>query len=67
MPRIKVEINNIKKYYQLCNKGILTNKKHFEKVENPKISLIIPVYNREKYICIKQYNKIYKKYTKSIF
>ena len=50
VPRIKVEINNIKKYYQLCKEGILTNKKHFEKVNNPKISLIIPVYNREKYL-----------------
>ena len=49
LPRIKKEIHNLKEYYQLCKQGNL-NKKHFEKVDNPKISIIVPVYNREKYL-----------------
>lgn len=50
IPRITWEINNLKKYYHLCKEGFLTNKIHFEKVDNPKISIIVPVYNREKYL-----------------
>lgn len=49
-PKIIFEIYNIKKYNDLCKKGILINKKHFEKVSNPKISIISPVYNREKHL-----------------
>ena len=50
IPKIIYEIDNIKKYYELCKKGILINKNHFEKVSNPKISIISPVYNREKHL-----------------
>ena len=48
--RFKFEILELKKYYQICKDGILTNKKHFGKSESPKISIIVPVYNREKYL-----------------
>ena len=48
--RMKIEIYELKKYYQICKQGILINKKHFEKIDKPKISIIVPVYNREKYI-----------------
>ena len=48
--RINVEIRELKKYFELCKEGILINKKKFENVEKPKISIIVPVYNREKYI-----------------
>jgi cellulose synthase/poly-beta-1,6-N-acetylglucosamine synthase-like glycosyltransferase len=41
----KIEI-----YYNLCNKGILLNKKYFKRNNNPKISIISPVYNKEKYL-----------------
>ena len=37
-------------YYKICNRGKLLNKKKFKKIENPKISIISPVFNREKYI-----------------
>ena len=36
--------------YELCNNGILLNKKNFKKSINPKISIITPIYNKEKYI-----------------
>ena len=41
---------NIENYYELCNNGILNNKKKFRKSENPKISIISPNHNRGKYI-----------------
>ena len=41
---------NIETYYQLCNNGILKNNKKFKILENPKISIISPNHNREKYI-----------------
>ena len=47
---IKEEIRNIEKYLKLCNNSQLINMKHFKKVENPKISIISPIYNRENYI-----------------
>lgn len=47
---IKKEIRIINNYYKLNNKGILINKNNFTKNENPKVSIISAVYNREKYI-----------------
>ena len=48
--KLKIEINNIKRYYKLNSKGILINKNKFTKINNPKISIISSLYNREKYI-----------------
>ena len=47
LKQYKLEIEN---YYILCNNGTLLNKKKFMKTETPKISIISPIYNREKYI-----------------
>ena len=47
LKQYKLKIEN---YYELCNNGTLLNKKKFMKNEIPKISIISPVYNREKYI-----------------
>ena len=44
------EINNLKKYYELNNKGTLINKQKFNKINKPKVSIISAVYNREKFI-----------------
>ena len=44
------EFKKIEKYYKLCDKGELINKNLFKKSQNPKISIISPVYNREAYI-----------------
>jgi glycosyltransferase involved in cell wall biosynthesis len=48
--RKQKNIINNEKYYKICNKGILLNKKKFKKVKEPKISIISPIYNKEKYI-----------------
>ena len=48
--KLKIEIHDIKKYYNLNYKGILINKKNFSKIDNPKVSIISSVYNRENYI-----------------
>ena len=48
--RMQKNIINNEKYYKICNKGILLNKKKFKKVKEPKISIISPIYNKEKYI-----------------
>ena len=48
--KLKIEIKNIKKYYKLNSNGILMNKNKFTKTNNPKVSIISSVYNREKYI-----------------
>ena len=40
----------IEKYFKLCNRKKLINKKKFKLINNPKISIISPIYNREKYI-----------------
>jgi glycosyltransferase involved in cell wall biosynthesis len=37
-------------YFKLCEKGILFDKKVYEEVMKPKISIILPVRNREEYI-----------------
>ena len=39
----------IEKYYYLYNNGTLLNKTKFMKNENPKISIISLIYNREKF------------------
>lgn len=48
--KLNIEINCLKKYYILNNNGILINKKKFYKSDNPKVSIISSIYNREKYI-----------------
>lgn len=48
--KIKKQIINLNKYYEVCNKGILINKKKIKKFIIPKISIISPVYNGEKFI-----------------
>ena len=37
----------IEKYFRICNKTGLINKRVFKKVDKPKISIITPVYNKE--------------------
>ena len=44
------EIKIIEKYYELCKYGVLLNEQKFERIINPKISIISTVYNQEKYI-----------------
>lgn len=44
------EMKIIEKYYELCKYGVLLNEQKFERFINPKISIISPVYNQEKYI-----------------
>ena len=46
--KIKNEIINLIKYYEICNKGILLNKRKFNKNDNPKVSIISAIHNREK-------------------
>lgn len=46
----KRDIKNIEQYLKICNNNKLINNKTFKKVYNPKISIISPIYNREKYI-----------------
>ena len=46
----KKEMNIIEKYFQECNNNFLLKQKKFKKIKNPKISVISPVYNKEKYI-----------------
>ena len=44
------EKSKIYNYVENCMKGILLDKKKYPKSENPKISIIIPVYNKENFI-----------------
>ena len=44
------EIINIKKYFRLCNNKKLINRKKYKYNKFPKVSIISPIYNREKYI-----------------
>ena len=37
-------------YFNICSEGVLLDKTQYEKSENPKLSIILPVYNRENYI-----------------
>jgi glycosyltransferase involved in cell wall biosynthesis len=46
----KNEINLLTNYYKINSKGILINKKIFTKKEDPKVSIITAVYNREDFI-----------------
>ena len=48
--KTKIEIRNLKKYYELNNKGILINKNSFKRSSNPKVSIVSAVYNREKFL-----------------
>ena len=47
---LKQYILKIENFFKLCNNGTLLNKKKFMKNEIPKISIISPIYNRQKYI-----------------
>ena len=47
---INSQIIKLNKYYKICNKHILINKKKFKKISNPKISIISPIYNCEKFL-----------------
>ena len=52
-PRIYNESNEkifLEKYFELCQNGILVGKSRYKRNLHPKISVIIPVYNRENYI-----------------
>ena len=44
------EIKYAKLYYQICKNGTLYGKTRYKRNLNPKFTVIIPVYNREKYI-----------------
>ena len=48
--KLKIEISCLKKYYTLNDNGILINKKKFSNNDNPKVSIISSIYNREKFI-----------------
>ena len=48
---LKEEIFNAEKYYKICQNGILLNEvKTYKTNENPTISIISTIYNKEKYI-----------------
>ena len=48
---LEEEILNAEKYYKICQNGILLNKIiTYKKNENPKISIISTIYNKENYI-----------------
>ena len=44
------ELNNIQLYFKICNNLKLLNKIKFNKLQNPKVSIITSVFNRENYI-----------------
>ena len=44
------DINSIKKYFKICNQGKLINEKTFKKRVKPKVSIVIAMYNKEKYL-----------------
>ncbi len=44
------EIILIEKYLSICNKKERINNFHFKKNKTPKVSIISPVFNREKYL-----------------
>ena len=44
------DINSIKTYFQICTEGKLINNKSFKKIIKPKVSIVIALYNKEKYI-----------------
>ena len=44
------EKRKIQDYIDICMRGILLDNNKYSKIENPKISIIIPVYNKGQYI-----------------
>jgi cellulose synthase/poly-beta-1,6-N-acetylglucosamine synthase-like glycosyltransferase len=46
----KKKMKIMEKYFKICNNGIVLNKNEFKKVKEPKISIISPIYNKEKCI-----------------
>ena len=44
----QIEFSKIEKYFLICSKK--TNIKEYKKIDNPKISIISPIYNSEKFI-----------------
>ena len=50
LKRYKKDINEIEKYYNICNNQTLSNIISIKNINNPKISIISPLYNQEKYI-----------------
>ena len=44
------EKRNIQDYVDICMRGILLDNNKYSKIENPKISIITPVYNKAQYI-----------------
>ena len=46
----KFNIKNIKQYFRLCNSEKLINRKKYKLNKFPKVSIIAPVHNREKFI-----------------
>lgn len=40
----------IEEYFNLCNKKGINNIHHYKNDKNPKVSIISPVFNREKYL-----------------
>ena len=45
-----IEFKKIENYYEICNNNKTMIKEKYQKIKYPKISIISPVYNREKYI-----------------
>lgn len=46
----KKEIENIEKYFKLCNKSNTNKIYYLNKTKSPKVSIISPIYNRGKYL-----------------
>ena len=46
----KYNIKKIENYFRLCNSGKLINRNKYKHIKFPKVSIITPIYNREKYI-----------------
>jgi cellulose synthase/poly-beta-1,6-N-acetylglucosamine synthase-like glycosyltransferase len=62
----KKEIKSIKNYYNLCNEGkLINNKIKFRKKNHPKVSLVIALYNKEKYL-LRLLRSIQNQYFKDI-
>jgi len=45
-----IRFNKIDNFFEFCNNYQTTIKKKYKKNGNPKISIISPIYNREKYL-----------------
>ena len=60
------EIKSIKNYYKLCSEGkLINNKNKFKKITHPKVSLVIALYNKEKYL-LRLLRSIQNQYFKEI-